>query len=410
MAATAARNDFLGRASGTLNRIRESFQLRFEPSSRDYPVESEMVQRYSPWPHRVAVLLFCATFPLIWLGGLVTTYDAGMAVPDWPTTYGYNLFAYPWKTWLFGPFDLLIEHGHRLLAATVGLVSIVLVALVYLLDGRRVARIGAITLFSLVLSQGLLGGARVVLDERTLALIHACFGMPTFAFAAGMMVLTSRYWHRYSGKPRPLSSQHQRLLRVSIVTVGLVYLQVVLGALVRHVPIGASPFFFRVAVLFHVAVGLAVLAHVVMLMLRAFANCRSQKLILRPVVIIGMLVVVQISLGAATWVFKYGWPSPISDMDFAAGMTIQANSMAQAMVTTAHVALGASILAIGVVIAMRAWRVLGFDVVPTHLESASGSEQHAASCTVESFSKGAPDRRDRSFSLPLFVTLRGLRG
>ena len=64
---------------------------------------------FSPWPHRWAVVLCCATFPLIWVGGLVTTYDAGMAVPDWPSTYGYNLFLYPWTTWLFGPFDLLVE-------------------------------------------------------------------------------------------------------------------------------------------------------------------------------------------------------------------------------------------------------------------------------------------------------------
>ena len=65
------------------------------------------------WPHRLAVVLVCATFPLIWVGGLVTTYEAGMAVPDWPTTYGYNLFLYPWQTWILGPWDLFIEHGHR---------------------------------------------------------------------------------------------------------------------------------------------------------------------------------------------------------------------------------------------------------------------------------------------------------
>ena len=60
------------------------------------------------------MVLVCATFPLIWVGGLVTTYEAGMAVPDWPTTYGYNLFLYPWQTWMLGPWDLFIEHGHRL--------------------------------------------------------------------------------------------------------------------------------------------------------------------------------------------------------------------------------------------------------------------------------------------------------
>src|SRR5688572_15962597 len=80
------------------------------------------------WPHRLALLSAVVIFPLIWVGGLVTSYDAGMAVPDWPGTYGYNLFLYPWTTWFFGPFDLFIEHGHRLLGALAGMLMIALVA------------------------------------------------------------------------------------------------------------------------------------------------------------------------------------------------------------------------------------------------------------------------------------------
>ena len=88
------------------------------------------------WVHRCAILLACTTFPLIWVGGLVTTYDAGMAVPDWPNTYGYNMFLYPPTTWLSGPWDLLIEHGHRLLGSLAGLVAIglVCVCLLYTSD------------------------------------------------------------------------------------------------------------------------------------------------------------------------------------------------------------------------------------------------------------------------------------
>ena len=85
----------------------------------------------SPWPHRWAVALACATFPLVWVGGLVTTTDAGMAVPDWPNTYGYNLFLYPWQTWLAGPWDIFVEHGHRLLGATVGMMTIGLLAVLW---------------------------------------------------------------------------------------------------------------------------------------------------------------------------------------------------------------------------------------------------------------------------------------
>ena len=85
----------------------------------------------------MAVLLVCAVFPLIWAGGLVTTTDAGMAVPDWPSTYGYNLFLYPWQTWIGGPWDLYIEHGHRLLGALAGMIAIALVAVVWVSDHRK---------------------------------------------------------------------------------------------------------------------------------------------------------------------------------------------------------------------------------------------------------------------------------
>src|SRR5437870_10234409 len=94
-------------------------------------------QLESRWPRRLAVVLVCATFPLIWVGGLVTTYQAGMAVPDWPTTYGYNLFLYPWQTWISAPWNLFIEHGHRLFASAIGLLTIGLAAAVFRYDRRR---------------------------------------------------------------------------------------------------------------------------------------------------------------------------------------------------------------------------------------------------------------------------------
>ena len=76
----------------------------------DIELVDKRVRLQSPsslWPMRVAKLITFLTFPLIWVGGLVTSTDAGMAVPDWPTTYGYNMFLYPWETWLLGPWDVL---------------------------------------------------------------------------------------------------------------------------------------------------------------------------------------------------------------------------------------------------------------------------------------------------------------
>ena len=69
----------------------------------------EPMDACSPWVYRWAMMVTFLTFPLIWLGGLVTTHDAGMAVPDWPGTFGYNLFLYPMSAWIYGPFDLFVE-------------------------------------------------------------------------------------------------------------------------------------------------------------------------------------------------------------------------------------------------------------------------------------------------------------
>ena len=144
--------------------------------------------------HRLAVLIVCLVWPLIWVGGLVTTYDAGMAVPDWPNTYGYNLFLYPYKTWLTGPFDLFIEHGHRLLGAVVGLVAIALAWKTYQNETRRWVFRFSLIVLGAVIFQGLLGGIRVVGASRTLAMVHGCFGPAFFAGCVAFAVVTSRFW------------------------------------------------------------------------------------------------------------------------------------------------------------------------------------------------------------------------
>ena len=148
----------------------------------------------SPWPFRCAVALTLVTFPLIWVGGLVTTYDAGMAVPDWPGTYGYNLFLYPWQTWIAGPWDLLIEHGHRLLGALSGTLTIALVLAVFRWDRRTWMRYFSLGALAAVILQGLLGGLRVLLDDRSLAMIHGCAGPAFLAVCVALCVVTSRTW------------------------------------------------------------------------------------------------------------------------------------------------------------------------------------------------------------------------
>ena len=107
----------------------------------------------------------------------MTTYDAGMAVPDWPNTYGYNLFLYPWQTWVYGPWELFIEHGHRLFGSLVGMMTIGLVAVGLVVPDRARWCAGwPWRRWRRVIFQGVLGGMRVIDDEVQLAKIHGCVG------------------------------------------------------------------------------------------------------------------------------------------------------------------------------------------------------------------------------------------
>jgi len=310
----------------------------------------------SRWPHRFAVLLVCATFPLIWVGGLVTTYDAGMAFDDWPTTRGYNLFLYPWQTWLAAPWDMFIEHGHRLLGALVGLITFGFVWSVWQRDPRRWMRIAACAALGLVVLQGGLGGARVLLNERQLAMVHGCVGPAFFAFAVALAVVTSRWWRTVTpaGTEAGLTSKVRRL---SLLTLFFVYLQLVIGAQVRHVPVTASPDVFRIAVLFHLLMALIVTIHIGQLLLVVLKEFRGRPEFVRPASALAGLILAQLCLGASTWVVKYGWPELLSSYSFAAGYTIQANSLLQSLIVTGHVATGSLLLAFAVMLHARAARV-----------------------------------------------------
>ncbi|HZN34916.1 MAG TPA: COX15/CtaA family protein [Pirellulaceae bacterium] len=310
--------------------------------------------RPSPWPHRLAVTLALVTFPLIWVGGLVTTYDAGMAVPDWPGTYGYNLLLYPWQSWLAAPWDLFIEHGHRLLGSAAGLVSIVLLAVVLLVDRRRWLLLAAIGALALVIVQGVLGGARVLFDERLVALLHGCVGPLFFAYVGALAVATS--------KPQDASVKEsaagRNLLRAAAVTAALAYVQLVLGALVRHVPLTASPQVFRAALLLHLVVGGVLAVQIVLTAARAW-SARAAGGVAGPGLLLPVLVAVQIALGLATYVAKYSWPAWLGDYAFAASFVVQEKSLAQSLITTAHVAGGSLILFTAVVLAARSVRLFG---------------------------------------------------
>jgi len=311
---------------------------------------------YTPWPHRIAVVLACVTFPLIWVGGLVTTYDAGMAVPDWPSTFGYNLFLYPWQTWVSGPWDLFIEHGHRLLGALAGFVTIVLTVTVWRSDSRRSMRYLVLSALVLVIIQGILGGMRVLFDERELAKLHACTGPLFFGIIIAIAVLTSHKWQQPSRIVNHAAADTVR--RFAVLTALFAYIQLVLGAHLRHIAVDASANSFRAVVFFHLLMAVVVTVHVFLLtMFVLIVDARHYSLVV-PAIGLSLLIGLQLLLGSATWIVNYSWPSGIPEPSMLNGFTIESKGWLQSNIVTAHVAVGSLIVATSIAISLRSWRLL----------------------------------------------------
>ncbi len=304
----------------------------------------------SPWPHRWAWLLACATFPLVWWGGFVTATGSGMAFRDWLTADGTFLPLYPWFS---AAGDKFIEHGHRVLAMLAGVLTIALVAVCWRCESRRWVRLYSAGLLAGVVGQGVLGGLRVVLDERVLALVHGCVGPLFFAAAAGMVAITSPAWGAAGQRAAPVPA---RLVRLAVLTAVLSYLQLVLGAVVRHSPhmLGDSAeTLFRIAVYFHVLLATAVTFHVVWLAVRCWRSKAATGGALALVALIG----VQILLGASSWIVKYGMPSWATQLIGETGHFNRASDFASAAILAGHGAIGALIVAVSVVIAVRVVRL-----------------------------------------------------
>lgn len=305
--------------------------------------------------HRLAQGLVAATLLLISVGGLVTTYQAGMAVPDWPNTYGYNLFLYPWQTWLAGPWDLFVEHGHRLLGAAVGMMTIALVVLTWTAPARRSVQYLALACLGLVIFQGLLGGARVLLDRQLLALLHGCTA-PLFLGSVTVLALflDPRSSPSEAGSHRSADqrSAAHRLATTGCWTAGLIYLQIVLGANIRHVSPLASGEQFRIVVWFHLLIALGIVMHVVWITIQTVARSRPPG-VGRSVLLLIVLIGLQIGLGLATWVVQFGYPAFAAHYQLAASHLVEAEGLWQTTITTLHVVTGSALLAAALTVTLR---------------------------------------------------------
>lgn len=308
-------------------------------SVANHPVRPEI--GVSRWPHRLAVITACATFPLLFIGALVTSKGAGLAVPDWPTTFGYNMFLYPWSK-MVG--NIFYEHGHRLVASAVGMLTIVLALSLWFQEQRHWLRWLGVATLGLVILQGVLGGLRVVLLEHTLAIVHAAVAQAFFALTVSLAMFTSSDW-REGSMGRPLIDA-ERLQRLCALTTGLIYIQAVFGAVLRHTGT-------RVDV--HLLLAAAVTVHVILVMTRVTRFFFDHTKLVRPAYALGVILLVQLALGIFSYLGKF---TPLLRMP----------NKVLVFFTTTHLVVGSLMLVTSLMLTLRVY------FFSTSSKSATGGE------------------------------------
>jgi cytochrome c oxidase assembly protein subunit 15 len=314
--------------------------------------DTPLTRHASPrWLHYWAVLTACATLPLVLLGAQVTTIQVGMVDPAWPTP--------PWQLWLVSwresGLGFLIEHSHRLAGYTVGFCSIVLAAGLWWYEPRRWLSWLGIAALAGVCVQGVLGGMRVRLNAlmgTDLAMVHGIFGQCVLALFVSVALLTSRGWAQAAAIAAS-PGEAARLRRGSLALVGLVLVQLALGAVLRHK--GST-----LAQRGHLIVAFAVVAVGVWLAREVFAAHSRERQLTRSAVLVVGLLAVQLLLGVEAWMVKFS----------AADLTGAPSALSRAdLIRSAHVLVGALVLASSVVLALEAHRRSALVVQPAAVET-----------------------------------------
>ena len=330
---------------------------------------------YHPWLHRIAVLTACLALLPILMGALVTTKDAGMAFRDWPSSDGHNMLLYPWLKSAGAKF---LEHGHRLAGILIGMASIALAVAAGRLERRLWVKCLAYAVLVAVITQGILGGQRVLLDQRGLAFVHGSFAALVLALMASVAVVTSRSWHmpfssddtsdtnpkRQRGtaltaslalrvsvsgdsgqfdekisdirNPKSEMPRLRRLKLLALATCGCVFIQYILGGLLRH----------QGKVLYE-HLGFAFVAALMVIWLAMVAVASGSTWLRRPAICLAALTIVQLALGAGAWVTKFGFENYVAVY----------GSNIQVVTRTAHVMCGILLFATCVVLTVRIARL-----------------------------------------------------
>jgi heme a synthase len=292
--------------------------------------------------HRYAQVTAGCAFLLVIAGGLVTSTGSSLAVPDWPLSFGQ----------VFPPMKggVLYEHGHRMIASLVGLLVSIMAVWLWRQEPRRWVRFLGLTAFLAVVTQGVLGGITVLMRlPLPVSVAHACLGQVFFCLVVTLAMVTSREWADPDPK-RTADEGTPGLRALGVATTGVIFLQLVLGAIVRHTGAGlAIPDFplsmgrlvppvlegpILIAYL-HRLGAVAVAVMVIWTAGRILGRQLTEPRLVLPALGLLMLLFVQIALG---------------------GLTVL--SSLAVIPATAHVATGALLMAMSLATTLSAFRCL----------------------------------------------------
>jgi heme a synthase len=285
---------------------------------------------YNPWHHRIAIFVACITFLVLIAGALVTSEDAGLSVPDWPTSYGHFLRLPPWVG------GIVYEHSHRVIAFFTGVSTIVIAFWTWFVDRRRWMRYLAFAALATIVAQGIIGGVTVLhFLPPAVSTAHAVVGQTFFCIAVAIAMFTGRRW--VEAAPQPIADHgHPKMLVLCWYSILILYLQLVLGGMFRHHGMSWAP---------HVINALSVALILTWTGVRALSQFPRIDAIRRPAALLLFILVVQIFLGFAAFITRVA-PIP--------GTSPEDSYMVWS--TVAHVVVGALLLATTVVLTLQIWR------------------------------------------------------
>jgi len=276
------------------------------------------------------VFTACATLVLIVAGALVTSNDAGLSVPDWPTSFG-SLYKIPRMVG-----GVRFEHTHRMIAEFVGLLTIILAVWTWRAERRRWLRGLAIGALGTVIAQGILGGITVLhYLPPAVSSAHAALAQTFFCIAVCIALFTGRKWIEEVPQVEP-DSRRPTLVTLTLLSIFVLYVQLILGAMFRHKGLSWWP---------HVVHAGVVALVLTWTSIRALSLYSKIEAVRRPAILLLSLLVAQLCLGFLAFLTRVAW-----------GHDAVQPELPMVISTVAHVAVGALLLATAVVLAIQAWR------------------------------------------------------